>query len=305
MSKKFPGFNLTNLYSEFSFERIAMHLSFLQGFFASWTDVGFNIPSWSISVEFWTYAVFAACCIGLRTRTVAAQCLLAVACLSLLYLWPDLGQSRWYNMMRSVLGFSVGSVAYSALTTLSYNRISRITATVLEAFVIMQVVILFSVVPATFGAATHSELGASVREGFWLIGLSPLIFMQVVIVFSVERGVISEMLKRGMFHSLGTYSYSIYMDHAIFISLFKIGMDAIGRTTGISLGTSMMAGSIVVLLFLCNLWWISRWTYYNIERPGQIVLPGVLRGLVSPKLANRSRYSAPNSGSPTEGAEKI
>jgi hypothetical protein len=78
--------------------------------------------------------------------------------------------------------------------------------------------------------------------------------------------------------------------------LFKIGMDAIGRTTGISLGTSMVAGSIVVLLFLCNLWWISRWTYYNIERPGQIVLPGVLRGLVSPKLANRSRYSAPNSG---------
>ena len=94
MSKKLPGFNLTNLFSEFSFERIAMHLSLLQGFFADWADVGFNTPSWSISAEFWTYAVFAACCIGLRTRTVAAQCLLAVACLSLLYLWPDLGQSR-------------------------------------------------------------------------------------------------------------------------------------------------------------------------------------------------------------------
>ena len=53
---RFPDvFHATNLFADLSFQKIVRHLTLLQGFVSDTDDVGFNIPSWAISVEFWTY----------------------------------------------------------------------------------------------------------------------------------------------------------------------------------------------------------------------------------------------------------
>src|SRR6266478_8622470 len=73
----------TNLFDGL-FEKIVRHLILLQGFVAE-SDVGLNGPSWSISVEFWTYILFAICCLALGARLLWGQVFLTVTSLSLLY----------------------------------------------------------------------------------------------------------------------------------------------------------------------------------------------------------------------------
>ena len=67
---------------------------------------------------------------------------------------------------------------------------------------------------------------------FWIIPIvqdnplsllaSPFVFGQMVAVFSMERGLISELLKRGLPRRAGTLSYSIYMNHVLIISVLKV-----------------------------------------------------------------------------------
>jgi peptidoglycan/LPS O-acetylase OafA/YrhL len=217
-SKYFHALNLTNLFSDFSLIKIGMHLTLLQGF-RPWTAEGFNIPSWSISVEFWTYLLFAICCVGLRKRSCLAQILLICSCLLGLYLLPDLNSSNWTNILRCIIGFSAGSLVYTCMHTEALKAPSGKVASLLEFAVVAEIVALLWSVPPT-----HSDTGASTSEGLWILWVSPLIFVQVVSVFSFEAGIVSKLITT-LCRSAGNYSYSIYMDHAFVISVFKISMD--------------------------------------------------------------------------------
>jgi peptidoglycan/LPS O-acetylase OafA/YrhL len=100
-------------------------------------DVGFNVPSWAISVEFWTYIVFAICrlLLGAHLLFLLGQLSLTVACLLLLYALSG-GEVEWYgNMLRCLAGFSLGSAAYLLLTKLKGYRLNVLIMTALEGVV--------------------------------------------------------------------------------------------------------------------------------------------------------------------------
>src|SRR5207248_9101482 len=109
----FNGFRLTRLFDDLSLVKIISHATLLQGFF-DWTNVGFNIPSWSISVEFWTYIIFALCCC-IHNGLFLSQLTLALICVVLLYTLSDPQSDFYGNALRSIAGFALGSNAYSIL----------------------------------------------------------------------------------------------------------------------------------------------------------------------------------------------
>src|SRR5262249_32428682 len=78
LTMRFSEFHWINWFGDLSFGRIIAHLSLFQGFLGSWENVRFNIPSWSISVEFWTYVVFALCCLIHRNGFLVSQLVLGL-----------------------------------------------------------------------------------------------------------------------------------------------------------------------------------------------------------------------------------
>lgn len=249
LAAKFSFIHASGLFVDFSVERIVAHLVLLQGFLGDWRNVGFNIPSWSISVEFWTYLVFAGICLTARRRFLlpVQTCVLV---LSLFALYRSDG-SEWYgNFLTSLAGFSAGSVCYLVLPRVIPHRS---IATAFEAAVVAEAV-AFLCLPA---------------RAEWL---APMIFVQVVAVFSFQGGVISDLLRLRPFRRAGLYSYSIYMDHLLLIGFFKIAIDAGQRSLQVNLEAYPTVASAVLIIFLCSLWFVSRWTYENIEVPGQTAL---------------------------------
>jgi hypothetical protein len=62
-------------------------------------------------------------------------------------------------------------------------------------------------------------------------------------------------------------------------------MDAVARTSAIDVSRSLFGGSMVALLYVSSVWFVSKWTYNNIEMPGQkrggmLVLRGRRRSAV-------------------------
>ena len=270
-SLRFPEvFHLTNLFA-LSFEKIGFHLTLLQGFMGDWRDVGFNIPSWSISVEFWTYIVSAISCLSLRGNLLLGQIILTFACLLLLYALSG-EKLEWYgNMLRCLAGFSIRSVTYLLLTKVKVYQLNVLTMTALEGAVIAEILVFLSL------ASQGSGIESTFHELQWL---SPIVFAQVTAVFSFERGTISRVLNGRIISRAGTYSYSIYMVHIFILSIMLVSLDGLMRFCGFNLASSKSAGTAILLLFMGILWYVARWTYNSVERPGQTVVPHFLARFV-------------------------
>jgi peptidoglycan/LPS O-acetylase OafA/YrhL len=257
LSMKFDGFHLTNMYQNVTPQKITAHLLLLQGF-QTWEQVGFNIPSWSISVEFWTYIVFGCCCLLALKHLLLSQIILAVTTLWLLYILS--GSSFYDNALRSVAGLSTGSIAYLLLIRIKTIPFPRAGITAMEAASIALMATFLWLAPVNEPGPTHQA---------GLAWLSPLVFVLVVVVFALEGGAFSDLLKGQIFRRGGAYSYSLYMDHALIISTVKIALDATSRVSGFRIEAPSFMGTILAVLFVVVLWRVSRWTYEWIELPGQ------------------------------------
>ena len=267
-SMKFPEvFHATNLFADLSFPKIVSHLTLLQGFVGNSGDVGFNIPSWAISVEFWTYVVFAICCPLLGRHLLLGQLFLTVACLLLLYALSG-EELEWYgNILRSLAGFSVGSAAYLLLTKLKGYQLNVLLMTALEGTVLAEA-LGFLWLASQCGKTDHT-----IHQLQWL---SPIVFAQVIVVFSFEAGTISRVLNRRIVGRAGTYSYSLYMVHALILGIMLVFLAGLMRVGGFNLAISKTAGTAMLFFFIGILWYVAWWTYNRIERPGQTVLPHLL-----------------------------
>ena len=276
-SMRFPDvFHATNLFADLSFEKIVRHLTLLQGFVSDTDDVGFNVPSWAISVEFWAYIVFAICCLLLGGRLLLfGQLFLAAACLLLLYVLSG-EEAKWYgNMLRCLAGFSLGSAAYLLLTKLKDYRFNMLIMTVLEGFVVIQALVFLWL------ASQRRQTGHTIHDLQWL---SPIVFAQVIVVFSFAGGAISRVLHRGILSRGGTYSYSTYMVHGFILSTSVLFLAGLTRVGGLDFAISKPAGTAILLFLIGIIWYVARWTYHKIERPGLTVLPHLLARFARPGL---------------------
>ena len=153
-----------------------------------------NIPSWSIAAEVWTYLVFAVVWSMFRRIGWLIMAAIGIAALLALAAFSPRHLNTTYELgfVRCLFGFSVGALAHR-----------------------------WSMAEFPIGG-TGAELLSLVSCGLFvtLVGsgivtlAAPLVFVVPVFAFARGEGLITRVLSLRPFVWLGTISYSIYMVHA-------------------------------------------------------------------------------------------
>lgn len=207
-----------------------------------------NTPTWSISVEFYTYVLFAAVYLvafginriviltllavaGLIISTWASvsihNCIVEKGCLSLTY---DFGFAR------CVHSFCLGALAYYSSRLIKLNA-TAVQLTVLFAFYMLLTLVDYVAISAF---------------------LFPTVFAVLVFSLASDTGPVADAMKPRLFQVLGQRSYSIYLMHMPLLLIFE---NLTKRANGVLSNTVILVSYVVVLYV------ISGWTYRLIENP--------------------------------------
>lgn len=211
--------------------------------------VTWNGPSWSISVEFYTYLAWALCLVLFR-KNLWAMC---GVCFSLLawFIVAHHGSIIFnydYGFVRCCYSFLIGMLTYRLSQQLRHRRLSPGLETVLESLLVVGIVYAVS----TF---TH---GYS-----WLM---PWLFALVILVFSREEGRVSKRLASNQLAFLGRLSYSYYLTHYLVLNVLDLIVFKVLHVSRTPLGEWVYLLSCLGTVHL-----FSVFTYRYIEL---ILLPG-------------------------------
>jgi peptidoglycan/LPS O-acetylase OafA/YrhL len=257
------------------------------------THASWNVPSWSISVEYWTYIVFGlsvlACARAARPR-LWNMLLLAgifVSSLWVLIVYPmTLETTATFGFFRCLLGFIGGCFAYQLWRGLVVPRgsIAVPVATLVE----LMTIILVSL----FVIYCADNL---------LAMFAPAVFGVAVIVFAHERGALSHLLRGRFFKMLGRLSFSIYMTHWFLHDVYRKVLAVAEQKTGIAFSVPMQFtvarklvttkivvwggpffSDLLLVLFLAVVIAVSALTFRFIEKPGQRFFGGIARKVLPP-----------------------
>jgi peptidoglycan/LPS O-acetylase OafA/YrhL len=227
-----------------------------------------NVPSWSISTEFYTYVIFAACLIGLRKHAWIALPLALIGGPVLIASLSGRGMDTHYDwgIIRCVYGFAAGVLSWILYEKWNERLRKWLSGSVVE-WVALGLVIVFVSVAGT----TRLSIAA------------PYVFGLVVLVFAFEAGTASAILRLRPLVFLGTISYSIYMTH-VFIArrVFDAGYQVDNRWHAspfthrqidgqdvVFLGTRLWHGDIAYPIYLAMIILMSYFTYRWIEKPAR------------------------------------
>nr|WP_247893307.1 acyltransferase [Azospirillum endophyticum] len=235
-------------------------------------ELTWNMPSWSISAEFFAYLTFAVLCLLARRTWVvtAAAVALSAAGAFVVMGWSDrfIDASFDFGYFRCLYGFFAGHIVYRLFLIARHAGLARLPmAGTIEAASLAAVVVFVA-------AARGSALSFA----------SPLLFGIVVWVFAFEGGPFSRLLAMGPFQWLGARSYSIYMVHALVVALYQKAATVMQKllsqpmfveqaidgeeTRFISFGTPW-AMDVLALAYLGTVVAVSALTYRFVEMPGQ------------------------------------
>jgi len=229
-----------------------------------------NGPSWSISVEFWTYLVFAAGCLLARRRMVSLSLGLIALSILAISLWsPDyLGTGVALSMARCLYGFFVGVLVALAFRRLSLRGFALPAPSALEASGVLLVVLFL--------------LGCDASTALTMAG--PVLFAGIVLVFAFQSGWLSGLLLRRGFTWLGERSYAIYMVHAFVLEVLNRVLLVAGSLTGFHAVSRMPVNGgaadmvfihdrfttdLFVLLYLAIVLVSADWVHRVVEQPGR------------------------------------
>jgi peptidoglycan/LPS O-acetylase OafA/YrhL len=231
-----------------------------------------NVPSWSISTEFFTYVIFAACVIALGKRARVALPVALIGGPVLIAMLSERNMSTNYDwgIIRCVYGFAAGVMAWHLYR--SGDRFKKFLSvrsigSVVEWAALGMAVVFVSV------ADTTNPLSIA----------APYVFALVVLVFAFEAGSASSMLRWWPLVFLGTVSYSIYMTH-VFVEqrLFDVA-GVFGKVSHLDpfthrdiagqdiyfLGIQQWQGDLVYPVYLTLVIVMSCFTYFWIEKPAR------------------------------------
>lgn len=257
-----PGLIQRGAFAEpFSFETLVQSVLLIQIFvgpdFSAW-----NLPSWSIAAEVWTYLIFAGLLRWGSQFTVRVCVFVSVAAPIFLAIQSD----RYMNVLhdgalvRCMFGFALGLIGWRLAKRAAAIRLPQLADHAAE-LIAMAGIILF----VSFAGAGPFSLGA------------PFLFLLAVLIFSRERGIVSIWLARGPFVLVGGLSYSIYMIHTflqfrvtnIAELVMKLSGKQIGEAGSSVIAANALLGDAISLFFLALVILCAYASYRLIERPAQ------------------------------------
>jgi peptidoglycan/LPS O-acetylase OafA/YrhL len=216
--------------------------------------VTFNVPSWSISAEFYTYLVFAAVILtfpGKKPVLLVSGFLVLLAAFLLIFFGVSgVTELTGWSFLRCVLGFFTGVLAYH-LYGRFHPTISRWSGS-------GKIIVMLLSVLAVF---------MSFEENARLDGILVLpVFLALIVTIAAEPpGVITKMLGRAPLRWLGRVSYSIYMMHLMVLMLvsrcFAFTQSHFNPVYRNGLGLAFVFLAVALVLM------ISQLTYQWIEVP--------------------------------------
>lgn len=244
-------------------DEILPNLFLLQSWWSGFEPLSFNYPAWSISIEYYTYMLFALMLWWLPRQARAAFAVIAVTAMVLLSVDSVLLTTQ---ALQGLSCFFAGVITYQVYNVLGERRLSRRLGVVLEVTVLSVIVLLLGY----FNTPPKA--------------LMALLFCVAVLVFAFEAGSVSTLLGKRPFRRLGKLSYSIYLTHATLLVLSYIVLKALGNMAGITLQAdlpetdsgvmkryiatgSLLLNNALLLGQLLGVLMVSALTYRYIELP--------------------------------------
>ncbi|MBD1599632.1 acyltransferase family protein [Pseudomonas typographi] len=188
------------------------NLLLVQAWWPAFNAQSFNYPAWSISVEYWTYLIFA------------------------LLLWAFHTQALRLFAGVALAAFLALAVGYAGLTPLVWQGLSCFFAGAVTYRLYCAVRAATPVAPWLFTALEIASLGLVMAA---LVAPLPqkgillsLLFCLVILVFAFDAGALSAWLRQRPFAMLGQLSYSIYMVHAFVIFFATLALTLGGKILG-------------------------------------------------------------------------
>ncbi|WP_460670396.1 acyltransferase family protein [Larkinella ripae] len=165
--------------------------------------VSWNVPSWSISAEFYVYIIWAVLLVAFRKNLL----LLTLSVLPVLFFFivkhaGNIVYTFDYGALRCLYGFILGMLVYLVYKSRFFNSL-RFNSLIEISTLAITLYFLYAYTPSTS----------------WLM---PLWFSLVVLVFSKEEGFISKLLSRNQLEFLGRYSYSYYLNHYLVVRVINL-----------------------------------------------------------------------------------
>ena len=224
-------------------------------------DTGtWNVPSWSISAEWWAYVIFPFVCFCIfrkkyLTITVMLISILFIYLLILFYLPrsdkpaydPDLDVSFDYGYLRGIAGFCSGMLVYLLF------RLERI-----KYFFRKDWVGLFIFTLVIIG------MEANVNDMIFIP-----VFVLLILAFACNDGIICKVSQIKFLQFIGDISYSFYLIHALIILLGIQGLihTHYGYDGPFIKGIFKSSPLLLVFLFVVGIF--STITYNYIEKPSR------------------------------------
>lgn len=215
-------------------------------------ELSWNVPSWSISAEMMAYLLFALVVYLALPLRIAALILVGLA-VALMVAAGSPGLTGTYEMglPRGIAGFFAGCVTYSI-----HSNARRAGPPAMWSA--LEVIVIAGVV--TFLALAKESA---------LSYVAPLVFGIAVYVFAADAGLISRILRLGVFTLLGRLSYSIYMTHFVILGIIVSAVRVVERLApNVAAINYPLENDLAVVLFLSLVLGVSSLTYRFIELPG-------------------------------------
>ncbi|MFJ1268453.1 acyltransferase family protein [Legionella lytica] len=245
-------------------KEIIPNLLLLQSWLNSTDPLSFNGPSWSISAELYVYMLFAAILILNRKLSLSLFAIISGFAFFALAMGLDVLNN---NILRVFSCFFAGILAYYIYQKILNVALPKPMMTVLEGLSLFMIFLILN------GNFKHQGVIASL----W--------FCIVILIFSLEQGHFSSLLKHSFFIRLGKLSYSIYMIHFAMIFLvisFAILFSKLshydfapmlnepqtGELIRYITTHSIVGNNVLVLAIIAMIIVLAHFSWKYIEKPG-------------------------------------
>jgi len=215
------------------------------------TCLSWNYVSWSISVEFFTYILFFITLISVdKKETLVVP--LFISGLAYFFIYT-LNLSTFdittdYGFIRCIGAFYLGVFLLRLHKRLNYES-TKNTIYILE----------FTSISLLIISLVYAD------KGFFFAMLSIMSFALVIFTFSItnNNGFIGRFLQINFIRNIGTWSYSIYMTHALIVSLTSKMFEFVLKCD-LDQGMGSLSLVLNTLMILLTIF-ISKYTYIFIE----------------------------------------